>query len=110
MRGHVITLPDPERKRMALYRTLEAVSYVKDGAVVSVAANRDVELTEAQAAKLEGKLVQAADSKSMFPNAVIIPAGMPQPAKSAEVDPKSLVSSLPQPKAGPAPKLVDDKK
>ncbi|WPH57643.1 hypothetical protein [Mycobacterium phage WXIN] len=82
---------------MALYRTVEAVSYVEKGKVVSVAANRDVELTDEQAEALGDKVARAAAADSMFPKTVIIPAGLPQPEKAPEVDPKTLVSSLPQP-------------
>lgn len=49
---------------MAQYRTVTAVNYVKDGKVVSVDADRFIELSQSQAEKLAGKveLVETQDS------------------------------------------------
>ncbi len=84
---------------MAQFRTVKAISVVKDGKVVSYAANRDVELDDDQAEALGDAVVRAESVDSMFPKHVIIPAGFaPQEPAPAEVDPKTLVSSLPKPK------------
>ena len=53
---------------MSKYRTLESVTFVKDGKVVSVKANRTVELDDEQAAPLGGKLVLLETQDSMFPD------------------------------------------
>lgn len=83
---------------MAQYRTVEAVAYVHDGNVVSVAANRVIELDEVQAEALGEKVVRAREEDSMFPGgAPIIPAGLPTDVAPVEVDPRSLVSELPKP-------------
>lgn len=54
---------------MPRYRTLEPVSFVKDGRAVSVAKDRTVELTEDQAKSLAGKVVNIDNkTRSMFPD------------------------------------------
>lgn len=54
---------------MAKYRSLEPVTYVADGKVVSVSADREIELTETQATKLAGRVVRIeASAPSMFPD------------------------------------------
>ena len=51
------------------YRTLEAVAFVKDGKVVSVAKDRVVELTEEQAKSLAGRVLNVENkTRSMFPD------------------------------------------
>lgn len=53
---------------MAKYRSLEPVSYVADGKVVSVAADREIELSEDQAKALAGRVVLLeVTAPSMFP-------------------------------------------
>lgn len=82
---------------MALHRTVEAVSVVREGKVVSFAANRDVDLSDDEVKALGDKVVRAEAANSMFPKAVIIPAGFVPEGPAKEVDPKSLVSSIPTP-------------
>ena len=54
---------------MPTYRTLEPVSLVKDGKVLSLKADREIELAEEDAASLAGKIVLLKDDvRSMFPN------------------------------------------
>lgn len=53
---------------MANYRTLESVSYVQDGKVVSVKANRTVVLDDEQAKSLAGRIALLEAQDSMFPN------------------------------------------
>jgi hypothetical protein len=92
---------------MAKYRTLKAVSYVVDGKVQSVAANRTVDLTDAQAEALGADVERSLSEDAMFPGgAPIIPAGFVIEADVEPVDPKTLVSGLPAPtaKAKPAEK------
>lgn len=87
---------------MPKYRTIQTVTLIRDGKVVSVAPNREVELTEAEAAALGDKVSSPQETVTMFPNgAPIIPAGFVPDRPVDEVDAKSLVSSLPQPKADP---------
>ena len=83
---------------MALYRTVKAITVVQDGKVVSFAANRDVDLTDEQAEALGDDVVRSEVVDSMFPKHVIISAGLPPHTPVPEVDPKTLVSSLPKPK------------
>lgn len=53
---------------MAKYRSLEPVSYVANGKVVSVAAQREFELDEDQANSLAGRIVFVENTAvSMFP-------------------------------------------
>ncbi len=52
---------------MPQYRTLEPVTYVHEGKAVSVAKGRLVELTEAQARPLGGKLELVEVADSVFP-------------------------------------------
>lgn len=54
---------------MPTYRTLEAVSLVKDGAVVSVKKDREIELTADEAKQVAGRVVLLEDNVvSMFPD------------------------------------------
>lgn len=54
---------------MPKYRTVEPVSYVEDGGVVSVKADRTIELSEDDAKKLAGKILLVENkTPSMFPN------------------------------------------
>lgn len=83
---------------MPQYRTVEAITFVEKGKVVSVAANRSVELTEDQAVKLADKVVEVPEIHGQ-----VFPDGSPLPAvehkvQLPEVDPKTLVSGLPRPK------------
>lgn len=56
---------------MAKYRSLEPVTYVEDGKVVSASADREFELDEAQATLLAGRVVRLAEpAPSMFPDGV----------------------------------------
>lgn len=57
-----------ERRKLAKHRTLEHVSYVVDGKVVSVQADRVVDLTDAQATALAGKVALIEKQESMFPD------------------------------------------
>lgn len=84
---------------MPQYRTVEAISLVRGGKAVSIAANRLVELTEPEADKLGDKVAVSVEEDSVFPKGQpIIPAGFRIPEPVAEVDPKTLVSELPKPK------------
>ena len=58
---------------MPQYRTNEPVTYVHEGAVVSVAAHRVVDLDEAVARKLGEKVTEVADSA----HALMFPKGAP---------------------------------
>lgn len=83
---------------MPQYRTVEAITYVEKGKVVSVAADRSVELTEDQAEKLGDKVVEAPPAQAqVFPNGSPVPA-VEHKVQLPEVDPKTLVSGLPRPK------------
>lgn len=54
---------------MPKYRTLEPVSFVRDGKAVSVKADRTVELTEEQAKSLAGRVLCVENkTRSMFPD------------------------------------------
>lgn len=54
---------------MPRYRTLEPITFVKEGKVVSVAKDRTVELTEDQAKSLAGKVLNVENqTRTMFPN------------------------------------------
>lgn len=68
---------------MAKHRTLVPVSYIEDGAVVSVAADRTIELSDNQAAPLAGKVVLIEWADSMFPDgSPIIPEHLVHPHPS----------------------------
>ncbi|AEK09412.1 hypothetical protein LITTLEE_28 [Mycobacterium phage LittleE] len=72
---------------MAKYRTLTAGAYVNGGKVVSFEANRIIELTDAQAAKLGDKVERSQVNDSMFPDgAPIIPAGFVPEAAAPVVE------------------------
>lgn len=85
---------------MAKYRTLKTVSYVKDGAVVTVGPNRFVELNEKQAEALGETAVERSRTEdAMFPDgAPIFSPGFAPEVEVPAVDPKELVSGLPAPK------------
>lgn len=53
---------------MAKYRSLEPVAYVNEGAIVSVAADRFIELDDDQATSLAGKVVRIDVQDSIFPD------------------------------------------
>lgn len=91
---------------MAQYRTLEPVSYVKNGVVVSVDADRIIDIDVAQAEVLVGKVASVDDdrSSSMFPDGVpilnpVITRDVPVP--SFTPDPVVDVPAPPAPKAEP---------
>lgn len=85
---------------MAKYRTLTDVTYVKDGAVITQLANRFIELTDEQAAALGASVEKSIEEDGMFPGgAPVIPAGFLVESDAPAVDPRSLVSGLPAPKA-----------
>lgn len=93
---------------MAQYRTLESVSYVKDGAVVSVNAGRVIDLNAKQAEALVGKVASVDDDRasSMFPDGVPIlnpvitrnvpiPSYTPDPVLEAPAPPKAVTRPEP---------------
>lgn len=95
---------------MPQYRTLEPVSFMKDGQACSVKADRVIELDEKQAQSLSGKILRIDKrAPSMFPDGAPIIAThfvrdvpstpvagehVPAPEKA----PKPAVSKPPQPK------------
>ncbi|AEJ92110.1 hypothetical protein SEA_YEET_28 [Mycobacterium phage Yeet] len=82
---------------MAKYRTVQAVTFVQNGKVVSIGPNRVVEIDDAQAEKLGAKVERARENDSMFPDgAPIIPAGFVPEAPAEEAN-QRLVSQLPKP-------------
>lgn len=90
---------------MPSYRTAVAVTFVKDGKVVSVDANRVIsDLADDQAKKLGDKVIRIDETApSMFPTgAPVIFHGQAPEQSVAEVDAKDLVSGLPQPKKAPS--------
>ena len=76
---------------MAQYRTLESVSYVAEGKVVSAAADRVINLNSKQAESLAGKVVALGDrNASMFPDGApvvgtVITRDIPEPSAASEV-------------------------
>lgn len=98
---------------MPTYRTLEPVSVVKDGLVVSVKADREIDLTPEQAKTLAGKvLLIESQVKSMFPDGaphipvhIVRPhSAMPIAGEPVEPEPKSVpsvvkVQSQPKPES-----------
>lgn len=102
---------------MAQYRTLEPVTYVKDGKVVSVAADRVVELNDKQAQSLAGRVSAVEDrGASMFPDGapvinptitrdVPVPAFSPTPVEPAPApEPEKKSDRVGPPKSTPAGK------
>lgn len=86
---------------MAKYRSLKPVTYVADGAVVSVDAGREFDLSEEQAKALADSVVLVdVDSGSMFPDGtpIIDPAIVrtvpATPVAGEAVEPPPVVKSF----------------
>ncbi|MBO0676784.1 hypothetical protein JRC04_04830 [Mycolicibacterium sp. S2-37] len=98
---------------MALYRTLEPVAFVADGVVYSVDRGRVIELNDAQAADLVGKVASLDDNRagSMFPEGVpiispIIQRNVPTPTFTPDPDP-GVVAPVEAPAPKPVAKAAD---
>lgn len=90
---------------MPKYRTTEAVSFVKDGHVVSVKADRVIELDEAEARKLAGRVLFVENrTPSMFPDgAPHIPVHIVRPHDAKPIAGEPVA---PEPKMVTAVKVV----
>lgn len=94
---------------MAKYRSLEPVTYVADGKVISVAAERLIDLTDAQAEALAGKVASLdGTGESMFPTgapviAHVITRDVPLSTFTADADPGPVAPAKAKPAEKPTP-------
>ena len=97
---------------MAQFRTLEPVVYVRDGKVVSVTADRVIDLSDAQAEDLAGKVVAVKGrEQSMFPDGapVLNPNIVRDVPAVAFAEPEAPKPAKPEPKAAPKPAIPASK-